>query len=90
MKIEISTKVREICPQLSLAILRCEVKNSVTSPMLWQEIESESEKIRNMFKIQKFSLFFRKSGHPVALSYESQNKIDQLVETEILQLTVCH
>ncbi|MFA6581821.1 MAG: phenylalanine--tRNA ligase beta subunit-related protein, partial [Paludibacter sp.] len=46
MKIEISPKIHEACPQLALAIIRCEVKNSVTSQDLWTEMEAEIEKFR--------------------------------------------
>jgi DNA/RNA-binding domain of Phe-tRNA-synthetase-like protein len=41
MKITISTAIREACPELVLAIIRCEVRNPVTSPELWSEMEAE-------------------------------------------------
>ncbi len=46
MKIEISPKIREACPQLALAIIRCEVKNPATPQDLWTEMETEIEKFR--------------------------------------------
>ena len=49
MEITITTKIREACPQLALAVLRCVVSNSETSIELWKEMEDE---------IQRFS-----SGH---------------------------
>src|ERR1035437_2126670 len=41
MKITISNTIREACPELVLAVIRCEVVNPVTSPELWSEMEAE-------------------------------------------------
>lgn len=55
MKIEISDKIRETCPQLALAVIICEVKNSKTSAYLWKEIEEESEQIRLTYSIEEIN-----------------------------------
>lgn len=46
MKIKISPEISEACPQLALAIIRCELKNSERSSYLWAEMETEIEKFR--------------------------------------------
>ncbi len=52
MNIEISSAIKEACPEIHLAILSCEVLNSPTSDELWNEMEKETEKIRSTFKIE--------------------------------------
>ena len=47
MEITITNKIREACPKLVLAIVRCNVSNSETSTELWNEMEKE---------IQRFSV----------------------------------
>ncbi|MDP4238696.1 MAG: phenylalanine--tRNA ligase beta subunit-related protein [Bacteroidota bacterium] len=41
MEITITDRIHEVCPELVLAVITCEVKNSVTSPALWGEMETE-------------------------------------------------
>ena len=45
MKITISDTIRKACPELVLAVIRCEVMNPVTSPELWSEMEAEIQRI---------------------------------------------
>lgn len=52
MNIEISSVIKEACPEIHLAILSCGVLNSPTSDELWNEMEKETEKIRSTFKIE--------------------------------------
>ena len=55
MKIEISEKVRQACPQLSILIINCEVGNSGSNPGLWLEIEEETEQIRKNYSIEEIN-----------------------------------
>jgi len=44
MEITITNKIREACPQLVLAVLRCEVSNSESSTELRKEMEDEIQR----------------------------------------------
>jgi len=55
MKIEISSEISETCPNLKLAIIRCEVRNSVTSDAFWQEMETEIQRIKATFRIEEIN-----------------------------------
>lgn len=55
MKIEISPEIRKACPNLKLAIIRCEVRNSATSDALWQEMETEIQRIKAIFSIEEIN-----------------------------------
>lgn len=52
MNIQISSAIKEACPEIHLAVLSCEVLNPPTSAELWNEMEKETEKIRSTFKIE--------------------------------------
>jgi len=52
MRIEISSQIREACPQLKLAIITCEVQNSNTSPDLWHEMETEIELFLSNYSLE--------------------------------------
>ncbi len=52
MNIQISSAIKEACPEIHLAILSCEVLNPPTSDELWNEMEKETEIIRSTFKIE--------------------------------------
>lgn len=52
MQIKISDKVQTLCPQLKLAVISCEVKNSETSDLLWSEFENLMTTIRNNYLIE--------------------------------------
>jgi len=45
MQINISELIRQACPDLTLSVIACEVKNSETTSILWHEIEEETMKI---------------------------------------------
>ena len=55
MTIQISNKIREACPQLALAIIICEVKNSVTSDKLWYEIDTEIQRINTTYSLEEIN-----------------------------------
>jgi DNA/RNA-binding domain of Phe-tRNA-synthetase-like protein len=55
MNIQISTKIRETCPELRLAILTCEVKNSITSDAFWAEMEDEFRNIRATYSLEEIN-----------------------------------
>jgi len=55
MNISISNKICEACPQLMLAIITCEVKNSVTSDKLWYEIDTEIQRINTTYSLEEIN-----------------------------------
>ena len=55
MKITISNKIREACPQLALAILICEVTNSETSADFWVEMETEIQRIKSIYSLEEIN-----------------------------------
>ena len=55
MEIYISTKIREACPELSLAIISCEVKNLPSQENLWLEMETEIQKIKSEYSIEQIN-----------------------------------
>ena len=52
MQINISELIRQACPDLTLSVIACEVKNSETTSILWQEIEEETIKISSTFTLE--------------------------------------
>ncbi len=55
MKIQISSKVKEACPQLNLALIICEVSNSETSANLWIEMEAEIQRIKSTYSLEEIN-----------------------------------
>lgn len=55
MKIEISSKIRESCPNLNLAVIHATVMNSETSNKFWDEMEAEIQHIKNTFSIEQIN-----------------------------------
>lgn len=55
MKIDIATKIRQACPQLMLAIITCEVKNSDTSLDFWCEMEAEIQQIKSLYALDEIN-----------------------------------
>ena len=55
MNIQISSKIREACPNLKLAIIRCEVRNLATSDAFWQEMETEIQRIKATYSIEEIN-----------------------------------
>jgi len=53
--IHISTRIREACPQLALAIITCEVANSVTSAGFWMEMEGEISRIKATYSLEEIN-----------------------------------
>ena len=56
MQIYISELIRQACPDLTLSVIACEVKNSETTSILWQEIEEEMEKISSTFTLENIKM----------------------------------
>lgn len=52
MLINFSQKIQDTCPQLVVATLECRVRNSPASVELWNEIEAESNRIINRYKLE--------------------------------------
>jgi len=52
MQINISESIRQACPDLTLSVIACEVKNSETTSILWHEIEEETMKISSTFTLE--------------------------------------
>lgn len=55
MKITISHRIREACPELSLAIIDCIVHNSQTTPALWNEMEVEIQRLSASFSLEEIN-----------------------------------
>ena len=55
MKIGISSKIREACPNLALAIITCEVKNSDTSSEFWIELDTEIQQIKASYALEEIN-----------------------------------
>lgn len=55
MKISVSETIKKVCPQLKLAILYAEVKNSYSSDGFWSEIEKEIELIKKNYRIDQIN-----------------------------------
>jgi DNA/RNA-binding domain of Phe-tRNA-synthetase-like protein len=55
MKINISEKISQLLPDLKIAVMNCEVKNSPTTDELWTELENECVKIKNTFLLEEIN-----------------------------------
>ena len=55
MDIVISNKISEACPQLVLATITCEVKNSETSSEFWSEMEAEIQRIKSVYALEEIN-----------------------------------
>lgn len=55
MKIEVTEKIKAVCPQLELAILTAEVVNSPTSDAFWTEMMEEIRQISTKFSIEEIN-----------------------------------
>lgn len=55
MDVEISTRIREACPQLALAVLACNVQNNETSSAFWLEMEAEIEQIKTTYSLEEIN-----------------------------------
>src|ERR1035437_2870674 len=52
MNIEISNRIKQACPQVTLAIITCEVPNSETSAALWGELEDEIQRFCETYTLE--------------------------------------
>ncbi len=55
MQIIISDKIKQTCPELRIAVIHCQVKNSPTSNRLWEEIADECKRIKSAFKLEEIN-----------------------------------
>lgn len=55
MSIEVSTEIRQACPQLALAIITCEVENPETSSDFWCEMEAEIKRIKSIYALDQIN-----------------------------------
>jgi Uncharacterized conserved protein len=54
-EVTIAPEIRQACPQLALAIISCEVKNSFTPEELWKEMEREVQQIKTSYPIDEIN-----------------------------------
>lgn len=55
MQLIISEHIRKACPELTLGILECKVKNSESSDELWEEMEAEMQQISLHYKLEEIN-----------------------------------
>ncbi len=55
MKISVSETIKKVCPQLKLALLYVEVKNSFSSDGFWFEMEREIEHIKMNYSLDQIN-----------------------------------
>ena len=55
MKIEISKKMSQVCPQIQLGIIQCEVENSESNSELWKEIDQEIASVFTKFTLEEIN-----------------------------------
>lgn len=52
-QIELSEEIKEAVPNLHILAIACEVENSESNPLLWEEIHEEEAKIRRTVKMEE-------------------------------------
>lgn len=55
ISISISEGIANICPDLHVIALSCQIKNTPSDPDLWKLIAQEEERIRNTIKLQEIN-----------------------------------
>jgi len=55
MKIQLSSQIRQACPELILATITCKVTNSATSAEFWEGMEDEMRQIRASYSIEEIN-----------------------------------
>ena len=55
MNITISQPIREAFPELTLAVISCEVRNTPTTEGLWSEMEAEVLRVSSTFTLQEIN-----------------------------------
>ena len=51
MEIFIEDKIKEICPEMQIGVIRANVVNTTSSDELWEEIHTEGERIRATYQL---------------------------------------
>lgn len=51
MKVLVDERIREICPDVKIGLIRAKVRNSETSEELWQEIKKASRRIHDSYEL---------------------------------------
>lgn len=52
MIVSISESIKQVCPNIQLGIIRCDVRNSETNCDFWHEMEAEIQNIASSFSIE--------------------------------------
>jgi len=55
MKIQVSSQIRQACPELMLATITCKVTNLATSAEFWEEMEDEMRQIRASYFMEQIN-----------------------------------
>lgn len=72
ISIEISDSIRNVCPEIRLGVISCELNNSPSNADLWLQIEQEVNTIRQNFKLDEINK--RKEIRATRLVYKSLGK----------------
>ena len=51
MEIFIEDKIKEICPEMQIGVIRANVVNTTSSDELWEEIHAEGERLRATYQL---------------------------------------
>lgn len=55
MKVVISTDIQAVCPELSLALITCKVKNGNTTDEFWTEMEAEISAVKACYQLDEIN-----------------------------------
>jgi DNA/RNA-binding domain of Phe-tRNA-synthetase-like protein len=55
MTLSVSESIKQVCPNIRLGIIRCDVRNSETNSDFWQEMETEIQNIASEFSIEEIN-----------------------------------
>ena len=53
--VSISDEVQEVCPDLHVLVIACDVKNTVSDEQLWKEITDEEITVRASMKLEEIN-----------------------------------
>ncbi len=51
VKIHIDDRIRAVCPEMSIGVIRADVRNAATDDELWSELMTECERIRGAYEL---------------------------------------
>ena len=55
MQVTISPEIKTTCPELTLALISCEVQNGPTTEAFWAEMEEEVARIKSTFQLDEIN-----------------------------------